>query len=567
MFTLRYLIKLILLYSLFAVSTLCASTNLLTEQLKAGQRTDGSIHAWIYFTDKGVGPLNSVLNRVQLCERSIVRRQKVRPVNPVTFRDIPLVADYVQAVRNSGADLRVRSRWLNAVSVAASLEQLDELARLSFVEQIKPVLGSYRSIEPAQELPPFSVARIQPVDLDYGYAQAQIEQINTHTAHNNGYYGQGVRVLMVDTGYNLAHTVFDSLDIVATWDFINSDSVVENQAGDYYSQHNHGTYTFSALGGYAPGELIGPAFGAQFLLAKTEIVDQEIQWEEDLYVAALEWGDSLGADVVSSSLGYLDWYTYEDMDGNTAITTNAIDYAVSIGIVCVTAAGNEAGSAWNYIIAPADADSVIAVGAVDADGIIASFSSRGPTYDGRIKPEVCARGVATACASATGSGYVSVPGTSLSTPLVAGAAAIVLSAHPEWTPIQVREALMMTADQADHPDTAYGYGIIDVWAAINFTNFDTTDPEELPQKFGLLPAYPNPFNPATNLTIHLDQDGVITLEIINLRGQLVTALRHEWLTAGEYTIQWNGSNYSSGIYFARLKQGDQTETRKLILIK
>ncbi|MBC8401197.1 MAG: S8 family peptidase [Candidatus Marinimicrobia bacterium] len=561
------MIKLILLYSLFTVSALCASANLLTEQLKAGQRTDGSIHAWIYFADKGVGPLNSVLNRVRLCERSIVRRQKVRPVNPVTFRDIPLVVDYVQVVRNSGADLRVRSRWLNAVSVAASWEQLDELARLSFVEQIKPVLGSHRSIEPPQELPPFSAARLQPVDLDYGYAQAQIEQINAHTAHNNGYYGQGVRVLLVDTGYNLAHTVFDSLDIIATWDFINSDSVVENQAGDYYSQHNHGTYTFSALGGYALGELIGPAFGAQFLLAKTELVDQEIQWEEDLYVAALEWGDSLGAEVVSSSLGYIDWYTYEDMDGNTTVTTNAIDYAVSIGIVCVTAAGNEAGNAWNYIMAPADADSVIAVGAVDADGIIASFSSRGPTYDGRIKPEVCARGVATASASATDSGYVSVGGTSLSTPLVAGAAAIILSAHPEWTPVQIREALMMTADQAEHPDTAYGYGIIDVWAAINYTSFDITDPEELPQNFNLLPAYPNPFNPATNLTMHLDRDGVITLEIINLHGQLVTSLSHEWLTAGEYTIRWDGSNYSSGIYFVRLKQGDQTATQKLILIK
>ncbi len=567
MFTRLYLIKLILLYSLFTVSTLCASANLVTEQLKAGQRTDGSIHAWIYFADKGVGPLNNVLHRVRLSERSIARRQKVRPVNPVTFRDIPLVANYVQAVRNSGADLRVRSRWLNAVSVKADWSQLEEISQLSFVLAIKPVYIGHRSIEPAQESLPFSAARLQPVDLDYGYAQAQIEQINAHTAHNNGYYGQGVLVLMVDTGYNLAHPVFDSLDIVATWDFINSDSIVENQAGDYFSQHNHGTYTFSTLGGYAPGELIGPAFGAQFLLAKTEIVDQEIQWEEDLYIAALEWGDSLGADVVSSSLGYLDWYTYEDLDGNTAVTTNAIDYAVSIGIVCVTAAGNEAGNAWNYIITPADADSVIAVGAVDAYGLIAGFSSRGPTYDGRIKPEVCARGIATACAIPFKSGYTTKHGTSLSTPLVAGAAAIILSAHPEWTPMQVREALMMTADQADHPDTAYGYGIIDVWAAINYTSFDTTDPEELPQSFGLLPAYPNPFNPATNLTIHLDQDGVITLEIINIRGQLVTALRHEWLTANEYTTRWDGSNYSSGIYFARLQQGDQTATRKLILIK
>jgi len=234
---------------------------------------------------------------------------------------------------------------------------------------------------------------------------------------------------MLDTGFFTDHNVFQPERIVAEYDFIQADSVTQNQEGDNPSQHNHGTATASAAGGYLNGELRGVAYGCKFLLAKTEIVDQEIQAEEDYYVAALEWGEALGADVVSSSLGYLDWYTYEDMDGATAVTTNGVDYAVSLGMVCVTAAGNEGNSDWFYMIAPADADSVIAVGAVDSLNAIAAFSSHGPTYDGRIKPEVLARGVATyAAGTASADAFISASGTSLSTPLVAGAAAVILQA-------------------------------------------------------------------------------------------------------------------------------------------
>ena len=168
------------------------------------------------------------------------------------------------------------------------------------------------------------------------------------------------------------------------------------------------------------------------------MVEQEIQQEEDNYVAGLEWGEQNGADVVSTSLGYLDWYTYDDMDGNTAVTTNAIDIAVGLGMVCVTAAGNEGSDNWYYIIAPADADSVLAVGAVDANGDLAYFSSHGPTSDGRIKPEICARGVSTwACSSYDMTGYNNYNGTSLSTPLVAGAAALLIQSPPELSLIHI----------------------------------------------------------------------------------------------------------------------------------
>ncbi|NQV13899.1 S8 family serine peptidase, partial [bacterium] len=164
-----------------------------------------------------------------------------------------------------------------------------------------------------------------------------------------------------------------------------------------------------------------------------------------------------------------DWYTYADLDGETAVTTNGVDLAVSMGLVCVTAAGNEGNDDWYYIIAPADADSVISVGAVDSLNNIASFSSHGPTYDGRIKPEVLAQGVATfAAGTASPESFIYGNGTSLSTPLVAGAAVLILEAHPNWTPMMVRESLMMTADENSSPNNTRGFGLIDVMAAINY---------------------------------------------------------------------------------------------------
>ncbi len=192
-------------------------------------------------------------------------------------------------------------------------------------------------------------------------------------------------------------------------------------------------------------------------------------------MAGIEWADSIGADVVSSSLAYMDWYTYPDMDGSTAVTTVAADIASWRGIVVCNAMAN-AGPASGTLHAPADADSILACGAVYSSGDIAYFSSRGPSFDGRTKPEVCARGVSTTCASPYDTtGYTTASGTSLSTPLIGGAAAVILSAHPDWTPMQVREAMMMSSDRASSPDNDYGWGIPDILAAIQYSFHMTGD--------------------------------------------------------------------------------------------
>jgi subtilisin family serine protease len=309
--------------------------------------------------------------------------------------------------------------------------------------------------------------------LAYGNSLAQIQQISVDLAHNRGFTGAGVLCAIFDTGFRKDHQAFATAlaesRLIAEWDFVFDDGDVQNEPEDVSSAHNHGTSCWSVLGGEADGQLYGPAYGASFLLAKTEDIRSETQVEEDNWLAAVEWSDSLGADVISSSLTYSDWYTYSDYDGLTCVTTLAANLATMLGIVVCNAAGNSGPSAGS-LGAPVDAFNILSAGSVTSTGALSSFSSRGPTPDGRIKPEVCARGSSTWLASASGTTtYGSGSGTSFACPLVAGCAALVREAHTAWNPLMVREAMMQTASRAATPDNNYGWGIVNVNAAIDYT--------------------------------------------------------------------------------------------------
>ena len=307
---------------------------------------------------------------------------------------------------------------------------------------------------------------------DYGASWRQCEQLGVTTLHRLGYSGRGVLVCLLDGGFHPGHEAFARCRVVATRDFVEHDQSVgydPDRPGFIYNtpeMEDHGTYTFSTLGGFAAGALIGPAYRAQFALGRTEVVETETWMEQDTYVEGLEWADSLGADVVSTSLGYLRFddgfsYRFDQLDGRTAVTSMAAAVLVRRGVVLVTAIGN--GGPWpRSLITPADAESVVAVGAVDADGIAAGFSSRGPNALGVTKPDVCACGVRTACADASArDAYTSKDGTSLATPLIAGLVALLLEAHPDWTPYQVQEALHRSGDLAGVPDDVRGWGVPD----------------------------------------------------------------------------------------------------------
>ena len=417
-------------------------------------------------------------------------------------------------------------------------------------------------------------------NLDYGNSITQIEQINCHSAHEAGYFGQGVRILFLDSGYMLSHMAFDSINLIAQYDFINNDSNTANEDNDHYQQDRHGTGMLSVIAGYYPGYLIGPAFQSEYLLAKTEDVSSESQIEEDNYVAALEWGEGLGADVASSSLGYLDWYSYCNMDGNTAVTTIAVDVASSLGVLCITAAGNWGAESppsdpcqipiQHYISAPADADSVISVGAVNSSGIIGYFSSRGPTYDGRIKPEVCAMGVGVVGASpGTQNDFITVySGTSASAPLVSGAAALIMSANPSWTAMKVRDAMMMTASQHESPDNTYGYGIIDVMAAINYGQIaGLKSGSGFPKDFQISPVYPNPFNLSVSLSINAAAGNHLIVDVLDINGRIISTLYNSNINNSTNKLNWIAEGIPSGLYFIRASLNGWPYIQKATLLK
>ena len=529
------------------------------QKIEHGKRGN-EYRVWIYFTDKdGSEP-------VTVSPKAIERRNKNDISTNHLWYDLQVSPIYKNVIASLGLTIKNESRWLNAISVICSKADLDRISELPFVDKIEPVLMQKKSLIQNSDIVELSRT------LDYGGSQVQMEQINCIAAHDLGYFGQGIRILYLDTGFELNHEVFDSLNVVAQYDFINNDENTANENDQEIEdgQDHHGTLCLSVLAGYEPGYLIGPAFKSEYLLAKTEIVADEIEQEEDNYVAGLEWGEQNGADIACSSLGYLDWYTYENLDGNTAVTTIGVDIAASLGVLTVTSAGNEGDDDWYYIITPADADSVLSIGAVNSSGDIAYFSSHGPTYDGRIKPEVCAMGLYTYCISPnTTSEYSSASGTSLSAPLAAGAAAVVLSANLNLSAMELREALMMTASMADSPNNDYGWGIVNTLAAINyeFMGTEKDQTEFIPIEYHVLKTYPNPFNPSLIIQVSAPPGVVLNVDVFSYDGRFIANLYSGKQFATVQTLNWKPGNVPSGIYFIRSSVNGKEQFKKVTFIK
>lgn len=457
---------------------------------------------WIYFTDKGDDIQNRITNlEYNLPMNARERRAKVFPPGELVSEDDLLPdADYVSALNPYLIQVRRESRWLNAVSADISSENIANIEALEFVERIDIVMTLSSSKKTERNFVPITRDVFTPInayDFIYGESFWQNDLIQVPEMHNLGYSGSGITVAIFDTGFNnLSHEAFAQSDIIAAYDFVNNDENVADE--DDMGYGGHGTNTLSTLGGFKEGELVGPAFGASFILGKTENTDSETQIEEDNWVAAIEWSEFMpggGPDIASTSLGYSnydDGTTYEagDLDGNTTVITRVSDIAASKGILVLNSAGNN-GSLPTTISAPADGDSVLAVGAVDEYGEITGFSSRGPSGDGRIKPDVSAPGSWVYAAGVNGNEYTYTSGTSFSCPITAGAAALLWEAFPQASNMDIFEALRMTATQADNPNNDYGYGIIQVKDAYDYLDSQFAA-ENLPSAENFL--YPNPAN-------------------------------------------------------------------------
>lgn len=483
----KLILSLLTLTIIISAQTNSKLTNKISERFNSGQT---EVLAWIYFSDKG-NDTEYLKNNpgVFLTERAIKRRSKVRDNSElIDFTDLPINNNYLSMLEQKGINIKQKSKWFNSVSAVLTEDQANELIELSFIKRIDVVKKFKTKLMPEEDgkvvLPPMQK---QITSLDYGASFTQLNQMNVPPLHDEGLSGAGVLVCLMDAGFNLlSHETFDQMTIIDTWDFVNGDPDVGDGAD--MGSGSHGTQTLSTIGGYSPGNLIGPAYGADYLLAKTENTESETPVEEDNWIAALEWADAYGVDVTSTSLGYITFdspypdYTWEDMDGNTATITIAADLAVKKGIVVVNSAGNEGyHSTHNTLGAPSDGDSVLAIGAVTSSGSRSSFSSVGNTVDGRIKPDVMAMGSSVRVASTfSTSGYTTASGTSFSCPLAAGVVALLLEYNPNLTPIQVNDLLRSTASNAASPNREYGWGIINALEAKNNAiTPDSTPPDKI----------------------------------------------------------------------------------------
>jgi hypothetical protein len=462
-------------------------TPLLDTALRQGR--DDQRHAvWVYFRDKGVR-LASQSASAPVSARALARRtRRARAGAWTAYDDQAVVPAYEAQVSARVARTRHTLRWMNAMSVEATAAQVRALVALPFVDHLD-IVRRYRGERERPEAlnagqpSTAGLRRSNAQALDYGSSFDQLAQIRVPELHARGLTGEGVLVALFDSGFpNLQHQAFSTMAIVSQWDFVRGVDDVRG-GGD-----GHGTATLSVAGGFHPGQLIGPAFGASFMLAVTEDTRSETPVEEDNWAAAAEWVESWGADIISSSLGYsefdLPWasYTDVDMDGMTAVTTRAAAMAAARGVVVVNSAGNEGyHPTRSTLIAPADGVRVISTGAVDRDGLRAPFSSVGPTVDGRFKPDVAALGVAVKLATASSpQSYGLASGTSFSCPLTSGVVALLLQAHPDYSVDQVLAALRMTSSQAAAPDNLLGWGILDAVAAVDIELGLSAPPEPAP---------------------------------------------------------------------------------------
>jgi len=536
----------------------------------------GTVKVWIFLEDNPSSQ-ESFQNR-PVPKRALHRMRRRSSLQESEYRLNPPSEDHIRIINNLVEKIRYRSGYLNAVCAEVEAEDIFTISELSFVRRIKPHIVFRRKKIPECDSEYQGKGKERDYGSDplygkYGESLGQLDMIEAAQLLEMGYNGSGekngqdpVVIAVLDTGFDLNHDALSRIDLLAERDFIQDDSVTFNQDGDFELQDRHGTAVLGALAGYREGELIGPAWGAEYLLAKTEIVDDEIILEEEMWVKGIEWADTMGADIVTSSLGYTKWYTKEDFDGKTALTTIVAAKAASRGVLLVNAMGNYGYLGSTSLIAPADADSIISVGSVDASGTIAWNSSRGPTADGRIKPEIAAQGVGVYTVEPSSVfQYSRFSGTSMATPLIAGLCAQLLDVDSRLDPMGVREAIISTGTMSENPDNIYGYGIARGLRAAGLEASEDPD-YSIFSRIG-----PNPFMDEIEFTLYFPDWQNVSICVFDCRGALIRRLARDRVLKYEWKVTWNGRDDNgrrvpAGIYFMSVVHGGERASRKLVFM-
>ncbi|MDZ7900136.1 MAG: S8 family peptidase [Arcicella sp.] len=495
--------------------------------------------------DKNNSPYSVVKPLEFLSQRSVSRR--IKQNIPVVIRDLPVNPTYINEIKKTGAKVWYSSRWMNAVMVECSNTVLQNILKLSFVKglEVKGTIDNPRT-RSGRKAAKFEALATE--SLDYGLAKTQVNMIGADRLHNQNFTGKGMLIGVFDSGFYNVNSIagfkplFDTKRIVGTYDFVKKESSV-------YEDDGHGTEVLSCMAANVPGKMIGTAPDASFLLLRTEDDGSEYIIEEVNWLLGAEYADSVGVDLINSSLGYTTFddistdHTYAQMNGNTTIAARAADWAAAVGIVCVVSAGNDGQSNWKYISTPADADSIIAVGSVNANRVYALSSSQGNPADKRIKPDLVAQGQSAIVLDPSDGSLTTSSGTSFSSPILCGMVACYWQANPTLTAMQVMDNLRKSGSQYSNPDRVLGYGIP------NFFRENT-------MSFTL---FPNPSNQEITIEINdfLAPDFQATLT--DIYGKV------HWSKPILNTIQtFSVETLASGMYFLRVGNGGRSSIVRFI---
>jgi len=429
--------------------------------LLGAQYNDDLGYYWVEFTEKSDTAYTLENPFVYLSQRAIERR--IRHRIPFDERDLPVNRNFIQTLADMGAEIHNTSKWLNAATIVFEKEKIEEVKNLDFIETVEYV-GRYivRKPHSASNFQEDTLNQDMLLNVYHGFAAPQTKMLNADALHQMGFRGQGIYVGVADGGFiNINRMPFMSAShIVDNRDFVEKDRVVTESS-------SHGSKVLALMAANLPGYFVGTAPEARYTCMKTEDTRGEYRLEECNWIAALEYADSLGLDVVNTSLGYSTFndknmdYTYDELNGETAMSSKAAKTAFDKGMILVISAGNEGNGSWKYINVPADSKYVLAIGATDLAGQKAGFSSFGPTSDGRIKPDISAPGSSIVVPSINGHKITFGSGTSYASPIMAGAVACLWQAFPSKSNKEIMEAIKESASQYAQPDNELGYGIPD----------------------------------------------------------------------------------------------------------
>lgn len=529
----------------------------------------------IQFKDKGSNKYSLKEPSAYLSAKALQRRTRYQIA--IDSSDLPVSESYLDSLRKiPNVTIINTSKWLNQVLIqTADSSALTKIRTFSFVKKAAPIGQSKnRSNLPVDK---FSSERIatpqrtgmQMLQLDsanYGNSYKQIHIHEGEYLHNKGLQGNGITIAMLDAGYKNYTTVggLDSLrnnnQILGTWDFVKNElTVAEDDA--------HGLYCLSIMAGNIPGKFLGTAPKASYYLFRTEDAATEYPIEEQNWAAGAERADSLGVDMISSSLGYSEFddarfnYRYADMNGNTTLVTRAADMAAKKGILVCNSAGNSGGSSWKYIVAPADGDSVLAVGATNVNAVPAWFSSYGPNANGKIKPDVASVGDDTYLLNTAGN-IVTGDGTSFSNPNLAGLIACLWQAFPEFNNMQIIDAVKRSASKYNNPDDRIGYGIPNMRVAYQYL---------LEKKYqGILSSkwinvFPNPFTTSFTALIKAKETGELFYQLMDASGRIYVKGIENVIQDQYAQLQFNDLGYlPKGVYILHVSNGKNKATHRLI---